>query len=86
MSALTEAMREYASAIRGDWSDFDGRSERSVIVGWVAEIEHPTDTTLEQWRDRLGLCPDGKGHWAGTQWGHCGDECVIQTARERGEG
>lgn len=30
MSALTQTMTEYAQAIRGDWSDFDGRSERDL--------------------------------------------------------
>ncbi|GLU88914.1 hypothetical protein Agsp01_11690 [Agromyces sp. NBRC 114283] len=84
MSALTEAMQEYANAIRGDWSDFDGRSERNVIESWIEEINTPTDTTLEQWRDQLGLCPDGNGHWAGLRWGHCRrEDCPTQVAREQ---
>lgn len=62
MSTLTRAMQEYASAIRSDWSDFDGRSERNVIESWIREIESPTDTTIEEWRNRLGLCLDGNGH------------------------
>lgn len=83
MSALTDVMLEYAAAIRGDWSDFDGRSERDVIESWVAELDNPTDTTLEQWRDRLGICPDGNGHWAGFTWGHCTPlSCPTQAARE----
>ena len=56
MSALTDAMNEYAQAIRGDWSMFDGRSERDVIESWVAEIESPNEAhTLDWWRDRLGI-------------------------------
>jgi len=83
MSVLAQVMQEYANAIRGDWSDFDGRSERDVIESWISEIESPTDTTLIQWRDRLDLCPDGNGHWAGFLWsGHCDEErCPISFAR-----
>lgn len=47
--ALTQAMTEYAQAIRGDWSNFDGN-----------------------------------GHWGGTKWGHCTDECLMTVAREAG--
>ena len=83
MSVLTQAMNEYAQAIRGDWSEFDGRSERDVIDSWASEIETPTETTLAEWRDRLGICPDGNGHWAGFRWGHCRkDDCPTTVARE----
>lgn len=82
MSALTDAMQEYAQAIRGDWSDFDGRSERDVIESWISEIDKPTDTTLDQWRQKLGICRDGNGHWAGVRWGHCGEDCPIEWADE----
>lgn len=80
---LTRAMLEYAQAIRGDWSDFDGRSERDVIEGWVGEIRNPTDTSLEEWRDSLNLCPDGNAHWAG-RWGHCTAK-TCPRAVERGD-
>jgi hypothetical protein len=81
--SLTQAMREYAQAIRGDWSNFDGRSARNVIEGWAAEIDNPTGETLEQWRNRLGICPDGNGHWAGIRWGHCTpEECPTQATYE----
>lgn len=84
MSALTEAMREYAAAIRGDWSLFDGRTERDIIESWASEIEAPVGRTLAEWRDRLGICPDGNGHWAGFGWeGHCAVEsCPLSAARE----
>jgi hypothetical protein len=74
-------MQEYANAIRGDWSDFDGRSERSVIEGWIAEIENPRGVTLEQWRNLLGLCPDGNGHWGGA-WGHCDNGCPTYVSEK----
>lgn len=85
MSALTQVMQEYASAIRGDWSDFDGRSERDVIESWIEEINNPSGTDLPRWRDRLGLCPDGNGHWAGFgYYGHCSeDRCPISFARSK---
>lgn len=83
MSALTEAMQEYANAIRGDWNNFDGRSERDVIESWIAEIREPSETTLPEWRDRLDLCPDGNGHWAGFRWGNCDEyRCPVSWARE----
>lgn len=85
MTALTEAMAEYAQAIRGDWSMFDGRSERDVIESWVSEIESPTETTLAEWRDRLGICPDGNGHWAGIKWGHCTEQRCPTSAEREGQ-
>lgn len=86
MSALTEVMQEYAYAIRGDWSDFDGRIERSVIESWIYEMEEPTGKTIEEWRDGLGLCIDGNGHWAGFRWGHCDAQgCPKAWAREKEE-
>lgn len=82
LAVLRQAMTEYAQAIRGDWSTFDGRTERNVIESWVDEIRAPSDTTLEEWRSRLGLCPDGNGHWAGLRWGHCTEEeCPTQAKR-----
>lgn len=82
MSDLTQAMQEYANAIRGDWNDFDGRSERDVIESWISEIENPTGKTLIQWRKDLGICEDGNGHWGGVRWGHCTEECPIEWAYE----
>lgn len=71
LTALTQAMNEYAQAIRGDWSMFDGRCERDVIEGWVSEIQSPNpDHTIEWWRNDLNLCLAGGGHWCGP-WGHC---------------
>lgn len=66
MSAVTEAMLEWALAIRGDWSDIDGRSVKAVIEDWVQAIdcrEPQASWTLAQHRADLGLCPEGGGHW-----------------------
>lgn len=83
LEALTQAMLEYAQAIRGDWNEFDERSEKNIIERWVDEIRNPTTQTIEQWRDDLGICPDGNGHWSGFKWGHCRrEDCPISYARE----
>ncbi len=79
MSALAEAMQEYAHAIRGDWSDFDGRSERGVIESWIEYLDRPNERTIEEWRAMLGICPDGNGHWGG-KWGHCDEDCPTYMA------
>jgi hypothetical protein len=84
LEALQKAMGEYAQAIRGDWSNVDGRTERDVIEGWADEIRNPDPAhTLEWWRDDLDICPDGNGHWAGFSWGHCSkDSCPTSYKRE----
>ncbi len=79
---LAAVMLEYASAIRGDWSNFDGRTERNVIESWVDELRTPSDTTIDQWRQRLGLCLDGGSHWRGIGWGNCHAGCPTAGAEE----
>ena len=71
-----QAMLDYGQAIRGDWSGFDGRSERAVITGWVAEMRNPNPTHDLLWfRRNLGLCEAGGGHWCGSWHGYCDAEC-----------
>ena len=73
-AALQQAMLEYGQAIRRDWSDFDGRGERAVITGWVAEMRNPNSTHDLLWfRRNLGICEAGGGHWCGH--GYCDAEC-----------
>jgi len=81
---LQNAMIEYSQAIRGDWSMFDGRTERDIIESWVEELRSPDHAhTLAWWRDELGICPDGNGHWSGFKWGHCSkEECPMSWKRE----
>lgn len=70
MSAALQAMLEYGQAIRGDWSGFDGRSERDVIAGWVAEMRNPNPAHDLPWfRRNLGLCEAGGGHWCSSWYG-----------------
>lgn len=59
------ALREWASAIRGDWGDIDGRSVKAELNGIADAIEGVghADWTIERWREDLSLCPSGEGHW-----------------------
>lgn len=81
-----QAMLEYGSAIRGDWSDFDGRSMKAIIEDWVQEILAPDPSHTAEWHRRdLGMCMAGGGHWCG-RWGYCDDECGCEPCTtERGE-
>lgn len=73
-----QAMLEYGTAIRGDWSDFDGRTMQYIIEDWVREILTPYPSRTVEWhRSDLGLCMAGGGHWCG-RWGHCDDECGCE--------
>lgn len=71
--SLPTILREYGEAFRGDWSPetIDGRSVRSElsdIATWI-EGDYPGD---EAARERLGICPAGKGHW---DWLYCDEDC-----------
>lgn len=72
MSALAQAISEYGSAIRGDWSDLDGRSVQCQMAEFssAASGGPEADWDIDQWRASMGVCPDGGGHWTGS-WGHC---------------
>jgi hypothetical protein len=65
IEALTQAMQEWANAIRGDWSDVDGRSVRVEIEEWISALNGgpESERTIERWRDSMGVCPKGEGHW-----------------------
>lgn len=84
--AVRQAMLEYGSAIRGSWSDFDGRTLKLIIEDWVQELCEPDPShTIEWHRIDLGLCMAGGGHWCGG-WGFCDDECGCEPcAARRGE-
>ena len=77
-AAVLQAMGEYANAIRGDWSGFDGRSEKRTINRWVAELRKPNPARDIDWHRRdLGICMAGGGHWCG-HWGYCDDACGCE--------
>ena len=65
-TAAVKALREWASAIRGDWGDIDGRSvemELNSIADGIEGHGLAADLSIEKWREDLGLCPSGEGHW-----------------------
>lgn len=72
MSTLAQAIREYGQAIRGDWSEIDGRSVLMQMEEFASAIEggEEAEWDLDRWRLSMGVCPDGGGHWGG-RWGHC---------------
>lgn len=72
MSAVTQAMTEWASAIRGDWSEVDGRAVKATIEDWVRAldgIEPYASWTIARHRADTDLCPYGGGHWT--------DHCLM---------
>ena len=79
---VLQAMTEYAQAVRGNWSDFDGRGNRAIMEDFVAELRDP-EMTIEEWRNHLGICTAGGGHWCGY-WGHCDAVCgCVPCAEDR---
>lgn len=85
-SPVLSAMLEYAQAMRGDWSNFDGSSLEVVIEDWVEELRHPDPSHDIEWhRNDLRICMAGGGHWCG-RWGHCDDSCgCVPCAEDRSE-
>lgn len=73
MSEIAKAMNEYGSAVRGDWSDLDGRSVRDVMEMFASAVEGGPEAawSIGQWRAALGICPDGGCHWGGKWSGYC---------------
>lgn len=72
---VLQAMIEYARAVRGNWSDIEGRELRPVIDGWVRELRQPDPSHDIEWHRRdLGICMAGGGHWCG-RWGYCDATC-----------
>jgi hypothetical protein len=78
----TTVLREYGQAIRGDWSDVDGRGVRADLDTLADWIDSPdTAPSLTQMRDRVGVCPAGNGHWSGDWYGYCTAACTDKAER-----
>ena len=61
-TVVAQVLIEYGNALRGDWSDFDGRSAKSVLHGLAADLTSEDEPRpIEQYRAQFGLCPDGNG-------------------------
>jgi len=88
MSApLAQALREYGAAFRGSWGDIDGRSVQGEMQAFASAVEGGPEAewSLFKWRDDLGLCPDGGGHWSGGWHGFCETDEGCPSLREEGE-
>lgn len=64
----TNILREYGEAIRGDWSEIDGRTVRDQLdyLAELIETNHNAELTEQEaieCRDSLGICLEGNGHW-----------------------
>lgn len=80
---IAQALREYGQAIRGDWGDLDGRSVLSQLNNVADELLIDTDQSLDKWRQELGICPDGGGHWSGKWYGYCETEDGCPSLRNK---
>jgi len=72
LEEVSEVLREYGSAIRGDWGSIDGRSEQGTIDCFAAAVTAPNMYTAEELRSLADICPHGAGHWT---W-HCSTYCL----------
>ena len=71
--SVASVVREYGMAMRGDWSEVDGRSVRDVmdeIADWIESASYPGD---EAARNMLGICQSGRGHW--LHWCDSDSDC-----------
>lgn len=68
---VAAVLREYGSAIRGDWGSIDGRSEQGTIDTFADAFTRPDYYTAAQLRDLADICPHGGGHWTD----HCSESC-----------
>lgn len=66
-----QLLSEYGEAIRGDWSDLDGRDVRSALDDISELIDSDEKFEIEVLREELNLCPKGNGHWTDFCDGSC---------------
>lgn len=85
---VAKVLREYGQAIRGDWSEIDGRSVRidmEEIARWVEDpsllgaLQHGGYEGLRAARCAVGICPEGGGHWDH----YCEDDWTECKERDR---
>lgn len=73
---VADVIEEYGQAIRGDWSELDGRTVRNHLEFLAMRVRDPRGTVADM-RQVVGICHRGNGHW--TEFCHyeysgCGDE------------
>lgn len=79
-SVALQALREYVQCLRGDWSDFDGRSNKAALEEFADAIEgngRAAKWTVEQWRQDSGICPTTGAHWTRhCRPSYCGNDAA----------
>ena len=74
--SIATVIREYGQAMRGDWSEIDGRwvrDDMDTIARWISGDAYYVSDLCG--RESLGLCPSGRGHWDH----HCDLDCKRPT-------
>ena len=71
-----DLLDEYARALRGSWGGIDGRSEQDSLNALSARFrmfgnDLLSQSTVEELRGTLGVCPYGWGHWTEFCDSHC---------------
>jgi hypothetical protein len=82
---IAQALREYGNAIRGDWSELDGRSVKSQLEEFASALNGDANSNedINWWRMSAGICPDGGGHWSGKWYGYCETEDGCPSLRDK---
>ncbi|KKK67580.1 hypothetical protein LCGC14_2952660 [marine sediment metagenome] len=73
LSIAAEVLDAWGEAIRGDWSDIDGRSCRAQLDEVSAYLRGVrAELTLSD----VNVCDEGDGspHWLGNGWDHACSE------------
>lgn len=68
MSNNADLLKEYGWAIRRNWGDIDGRSEKMGLDDLAESIEEVGNGQLSDYRTwqlrmMLSICQHGEGHW-----------------------
>lgn len=59
---VADVIEEYGEAIRGGWSELDGRTVRNHLEFLAEQVRDPLFTVADL-RQTVGICLRGNGHW-----------------------
>lgn len=81
---VSDVLREYANALRRDWVDIDGRSEKIALRQLADAVDHYGTATLKQvdlvgLRLAAGVTPSGSGEWNDYPADEAGEDRVYDT-------
>ena len=74
LEEVASVLREYGSAIRGDWGSIDGRRERDTLDSFASAITTPGVYTVAEIRELADICPHGGGHWTEHCYMYCAED------------